>query len=216
MASLAVSLSEQVLVLFRRSELSLRVFEDLCLLLGFRKDQTRSDLKLLELYEHRLEMLHNPHEFYKLSNFISNYDNMDRSTLMSLCGAHGLSSSGTNTHLCDRLFHHICGGRCKDPSTSKGNLPPSCENTLDELALPHDTSDLATYVLASTVHKMKLKSFRKVADMYNLDYRSMDSMSKLRRTVKHFISSSLKGKRYLWSIASRRTCNEHEDELHDV
>ena len=95
MASLAVSLSEQVLVLFHHSELSLHVFEDLCLLLGFRKDQTRSDLKLLEFYEHRLEMLRNPHEFYKLSNFISNYDNMDRSTLMSLCGAHGLSSSGT-------------------------------------------------------------------------------------------------------------------------
>ena len=42
------------------------------------------------------------------------------------------------------LFWHICGGNCKDPSTPKHNLPLSCENTLDELAEPHNTSDLAT------------------------------------------------------------------------
>ena len=216
MASLAASLSEEVLVLFRRSELSSRLFEDLCLLLGFRKDQTRSESKLVAFYEHRLEMLHNPREFYQLSNFISNYDNMDRSTLMSLCGAHGLSSHGTNTDLRDRLFRHICGGRCKDSITSRGDLPPSCENTMDEIAEPRDTSDLATYVLARTVHKMKLKSLRKVADMYNLECRSSDSISKLRRTVKRFICSSLKGKRYLQSIARRRAHNKHEDELHDV
>ena len=86
-----------------------------------------------------------------LSNFFSNYDKLNQPTLSCLCGAHGLSSHGTKTKIHNRLFCHICGVHGKDPSTLEGNLPPSCENTLDEPAEHHNTSDPATYVLVSTV-----------------------------------------------------------------
>jgi len=83
---------------------------------------------------------------------------MDRPTLLSLCGVHGLPSHGTMIQLRDSLFCHICGGHCKDLSTPRDGLPPSCEDTVDEFDEPRDSSDLASYVLARTVHKMKLKS----------------------------------------------------------
>jgi len=66
MASLVTFLSEEVLVLFRRSQLSSLIFKDLCLLLGFGKEQARSDLNMLAFYEHHLEMLRYPRMFYQL------------------------------------------------------------------------------------------------------------------------------------------------------
>jgi len=58
MASLATFLSEEVLVLFRCSQLSSLIFKDLCLLLGFRKEQAHSDSNMLAFYEHCLDNLH--------------------------------------------------------------------------------------------------------------------------------------------------------------
>jgi len=58
MASLVTFLSEEVLVLFCRSQLSSLIFKDLCLLLGFGKEQARSDWNMLAFYEHCLDNLH--------------------------------------------------------------------------------------------------------------------------------------------------------------
>ena len=125
-----------------------------------------------------VETLHNPQGFYQLSIFFSHYDKMNQSTLMCLCGAHGLSSLGTVSELCNRLFNHVCGGHCKDSGVPDSDGPPSCENTISELP-NNDASDLATYVLAATVHKMILKTLRRVVEMYKLECSSADSASKL-------------------------------------
>ena len=79
-----------------------------------------------------------------------------------------------------------------------------------------NTPDLATYVLAATVHKMKKKALRRVVQMYNLESEPGDSPSKLRRTVKHFIRTSIKGKRFLQSSNRQRSRNSNEDKLRDI
>jgi len=163
MGSLAASLSATILDFFCTSVLSLAVFEELCLFLGFRKDRRSDGDKSLEgrlvsFYEHHLAILRNPRKFYQLSNFFNNYEDMDQPSLMSLCGAHGLSTCGLVRELQDRLFQHICGGRCKETSNE---APPSCQNTMNELPVG-DTPDLAAYVLAATVHKMKMKMLCRV------------------------------------------------------
>jgi len=220
MGHLAVSLSAAILDFFRTSDLSPSAFEELCVFLGFKKDSSRdSDEslqgRLLSFYEHCLATLHDPCKFYQLSNFFNNYENMDLPLLIDLCGAHGLSTSGSKQGLQDVLFQHICSGQCKETGILDSEAPPSCQNVMNELPMS-DTPDLATCILAAIVHKMKEKALCRVVQMYNIESGSGDSLSKLHWTVKHFIGMSVKGKRFLQSSTCKRSHNSNEEELCDI
>ena len=98
MSTVAVSLSMDILNSFWEHKISLHLFENLCTLLGFKPGQNyqnsvKSDL--LNFYEIWLKNLCDPHSFYQLSWFLSNYDDMDKNTLMCLCGMHGLDCYGS-------------------------------------------------------------------------------------------------------------------------
>jgi len=66
---------------------------------------------MVMFYESHIETLHNPQGFYQLLNFFSHHNEMNQSTLMCLCGVHGLSLLGTVSELWNRLFNDVCGGQ---------------------------------------------------------------------------------------------------------
>lgn len=217
MATVAVSLSTEILSAFREHKISLTLFEDLCILLGFRPGQNfrnSVEVDLLNFYETRLINLCNPHSFYQLSRFLTDYDSMDKNMLMRLCGMHGLNCHGPLQALRDRLFTHVCGGHCK-PANGSNTCPPSCESTVNELP-SSGLTDFGISLLAATVHKMRLKTLRRVASMYHLHWMPTDSITKLRRIVKHFICSSAKGKKSLESTARSQARNSQVDVMNDA
>ena len=217
MSTVAVSLSMDILNSFREHKISLSLFENLCILLGFkpgRNYQNSVESDLLNFYETRLKNLCDPHSFYQLSRFLSDYDDMDKNTLMRLCGMHGLDCYGSVQVMRDRLFTHVCGGRCKSTERLEAG-PPACESTVNELP-PSGITDFGISLLASTVHKMRLKTLRRVASMHHLHWTQSDSITKLRRIVKHFICSSAKGKKSLESNARFQARNAQIDATNDA
>ena len=216
MSSLAVSLSQEVFHFFGEFGYSSH-FEELCSYLGF-KNQTKSinscDPTLLGFFERHIHSLQDPSHFHRVFDFLDEFEDMDKCSLIFFCGSHGLDGRGTLKDLRNRLFEHICAGQC-EPSTRNVTKPPACESTTDEIN-PGGVSDFSTYFLAATVHKLRLKPLRRVATMYNLKWCPTDSLSKIRRTVKHYISTTQKGKRYLQSNARRHIQNPQAEFLNDA
>ena len=108
----------------------------------------------------------------------------------------------------------VFGGHCKSSEETE-SVPPTCEGIVEDVP-SSSISDFQTHLFASTFHKLKLKTSRRVATMYNLECERTDSISKVRCVVKRFIVSSDKGKKSLEACKRERAWNPDNDTLCDT
>jgi hypothetical protein len=128
------------------------------------------------------------------------FSKLKKDDLVAICLQHGLShlKDAKVENLKDAIMKHVASGDCVPSSSSQPNIPVGChavcQEYLSETASP-GRIDLQIFLLSSHVKTMKASLLRRILNLYGIEYSSCDSVSRLRKHLKSYVSSLRRGKR---------------------
>ena len=151
-------------------------------------------------------------DYESLADVLTAVEKLTKVSLISLAQAHSITFSlnCTITNLRGIISNHLSHGLCVSGSseacirtTEKLFADLQGVNGNDEIDQTVMLSNLEIQALSSVLQQINLRPIRRILDLRNISYSHSDSLSKLRKQLKIFITSLKKGKKRAEIVASK-------------
>ncbi|KAI0038932.1 hypothetical protein FA95DRAFT_1122722 [Auriscalpium vulgare] len=180
------------------------------------KDKRRACCNVLRLRRDALLMSLNP--VPSVDTVLASLEKLSRRQLSTLAASHSIETSSDECEdsVRDALVRHMVGGSCRVTNSS---LLQAGESTLFQgCAEPAPTTDsdsasahLQIHLLSTVVMKLSRHPLRRLLRLHDVAFEPDDSVGKLRRLLKHYISILKRGKR----PADRRRARQEQNTVSD-